>query len=370
MTMSTNSASKRPKIFDGLVEELRQSIENGEMAPGVAIPSENELVRSHGLSRVSIRSALQVLEDDGLVVKKPGKGRFVRDLSMLVDEADSLPRPINIGLDIAFDMPWYGSRIAEGIRSSHTSSWGHRLVLVDPASYTTLRPDVVDGMIIGTVSEIQNCNRIANNLLSHEIVPVLFNRISEDEQVPYVSVNYRKESQTAVESLLREGHERIGIIVQPSPSTHDIVSMRYFGYCDAMGIRPNDKNADVFLVTNDDTATDEIAEFLKDRDITALFVSYGFIAPHVFRAAAQAGRKFPEDLKILCFDDISHLSNAVNGSFSYVRMPLKRMAQDAVDYIVRRVEQSRSGTTMQTPDVLKKLYLSTIEDSANADHKD
>jgi len=369
MTSHAGLTSKRRKVFDGLVDELRQSIESGDLVPGMAIPSENDLVRSHNLSRVSIRSALQVLEDEGLVVKKPGKGRFVRDVSLPGGLSEEIMRPVNIGLDIAFDMPWYGRRIADAIRSGHSSGWNHRLVLVDSKGYDSLKPDVIDGLIVGTVSEVNDCNRVAATLLGHGIIPVLFNRISEDERVSYVAVNYRKEAASAVRTLQQQGHKRIGVITESKPHMHGAVSLRYVGYCDAMELPVNHTHPDTFFVTNDDTATEEIARFLKDSKITALFVTYGFIAPYVFRAADLAGRKYPDDLKILCFDDISHLYGAFSGSFSYVKMPLEQMAQDAADFIVRRASTKESDTASGSAEVLKQLYTATIEDAATGESR-
>lgn len=53
-------------------ESLRQKIETGDF--GNVLPSEAALMRSHGVSRNTIRRALKVLEADGLVESAPGVG--------------------------------------------------------------------------------------------------------------------------------------------------------------------------------------------------------------------------------------------------------------------------------------------------------
>ncbi|WP_435610650.1 GntR family transcriptional regulator [Streptomyces sp. C10-9-1] len=53
-------------------ESVRQQIESG--APGDALPSEAALMRSHSVSRNTIRRALKVLEADGVVESAPGIG--------------------------------------------------------------------------------------------------------------------------------------------------------------------------------------------------------------------------------------------------------------------------------------------------------
>src|SRR6516164_7428856 len=58
---------------------ISQRISRGEYAPGSQLPSESELSRELGVSRVTVREALRVLAQEGLLVKVQGKGTFVSD---------------------------------------------------------------------------------------------------------------------------------------------------------------------------------------------------------------------------------------------------------------------------------------------------
>src|SRR3954452_18017870 len=62
-----------------IADELRRAILSGELAPGVALPSERELARSHGTARNTARQAIDYLEADGLVEAQHGRGVFVRE---------------------------------------------------------------------------------------------------------------------------------------------------------------------------------------------------------------------------------------------------------------------------------------------------
>jgi GntR family transcriptional regulator len=55
---------------------LRQ-IESGQLKPGDAVDSERELARIHGVSLMTARHGLSVLEREGLVLRRPGAGTFV-----------------------------------------------------------------------------------------------------------------------------------------------------------------------------------------------------------------------------------------------------------------------------------------------------
>jgi GntR family transcriptional regulator/GntR family frlABCD operon transcriptional regulator len=61
-----------------LYELLRKNILNGIYEEGSLLPSENELCVVHGMTRPTVRHALDSLVKDGLILKKQGKGSIVR----------------------------------------------------------------------------------------------------------------------------------------------------------------------------------------------------------------------------------------------------------------------------------------------------
>jgi GntR family transcriptional regulator len=56
---------------------LRQKIERGELAPGEKLPKELDLAKTFGVSRVTLRQALSILEADGLLTRERGQGTFI-----------------------------------------------------------------------------------------------------------------------------------------------------------------------------------------------------------------------------------------------------------------------------------------------------
>lgn len=61
-----------------LYELLRKHILSGVYEEGNLLPSENELSAVHGVTRPTVRHSLDALVNDGLIVKKQGKGSIVR----------------------------------------------------------------------------------------------------------------------------------------------------------------------------------------------------------------------------------------------------------------------------------------------------
>jgi DNA-binding GntR family transcriptional regulator len=81
-----------------IADELRQQIKTGSLGPGALLPSEPELSRSHGVSRQTARAALQILEQEGLVVVRPRRGRIVRSNKRLIWHLSEFELPENTGL--------------------------------------------------------------------------------------------------------------------------------------------------------------------------------------------------------------------------------------------------------------------------------
>ncbi len=69
---------EKQNVGDMVFEQLKDSIMSGEWKPGEKMPSENELVSILGVSRISVRSALQRLSGLGLIESRRGEGTFVR----------------------------------------------------------------------------------------------------------------------------------------------------------------------------------------------------------------------------------------------------------------------------------------------------
>ncbi|MGQ0434645.1 MAG: GntR family transcriptional regulator [Microthrixaceae bacterium] len=59
-----------------IADDLRARVTRGEFAAGRLLPSESELAGSYAASRVTIRNALEVLRDEGLVDARQGLGWF------------------------------------------------------------------------------------------------------------------------------------------------------------------------------------------------------------------------------------------------------------------------------------------------------
>jgi GntR family transcriptional repressor for pyruvate dehydrogenase complex len=69
---------ERLNLGDAVLKELQRAISCGVWEPGSKIPPETELARMLGVSRVTVRGAIQKLSSLGILESKQGEGTYVR----------------------------------------------------------------------------------------------------------------------------------------------------------------------------------------------------------------------------------------------------------------------------------------------------
>jgi GntR family transcriptional regulator len=75
--MYTSIVQVRQTRYHQIADELRARVESGDYGTGRLLPSEAELSTGFAASRVTVRRALEVLRDEGLVDSRQGLGWFV-----------------------------------------------------------------------------------------------------------------------------------------------------------------------------------------------------------------------------------------------------------------------------------------------------
>lgn len=74
----------RSSLVGQVQEELRSQILDGRLSGGSQLPAEVDLARAMGVSRTSLRAAVQQLEQDGLIIRRHGYGTFVRNSPLVL----------------------------------------------------------------------------------------------------------------------------------------------------------------------------------------------------------------------------------------------------------------------------------------------
>lgn len=77
--------AEKYSLYQQLADAIRDKIYEGKYAFGEKLPSERSLAEIFGISHLTVRKALTILEEEGLLLRMQGKGTFVRTQKYFVD---------------------------------------------------------------------------------------------------------------------------------------------------------------------------------------------------------------------------------------------------------------------------------------------
>lgn len=91
----------RNPMYQQIADALREQIASGALAPDAKLPTEAELRDQYGVSRETVRKALALLVNEGLVVSARPQGHFVRRRRPMVfrPQAEFRKRPFSREMD-------------------------------------------------------------------------------------------------------------------------------------------------------------------------------------------------------------------------------------------------------------------------------
>ncbi|MEJ5253069.1 MAG: GntR family transcriptional regulator [Chthonomonadetes bacterium] len=332
-----------PTLYRQIYHTLKADIVSGHYPPGAQLPTETELMHRFGVSRVTVRHALALLQREGLVVRIPAKGTFVRHS----DQPSASPKLIALlALDVQLD--FFGKLIrgaeqeaaAHGykllVRSTDNDAEKERQCLLELQSH-------VAGFIIAPATGNQNHVHYGQ-LLVRGVPFVFIDRYLPEFNVDRVTSDNVQGGYLATRYLLELGHRRIGVISARKATT---CTERLRGYQQALeefGV-PFDPELIAHAIGKRRDGWDEYlyqgrvqteALLKLPNPPTALFAMNDLLAVGALRYLRERGIAVPEEMALIGYDGIE-LSELVSPSLTTVKQQSLRMGAEAVRLLVRRI---------------------------------
>ena len=310
------------------------------MPAGTRLQTDTEIAAEYKISRDTVRQALALLIDEGLIERTQGRGTFVRlpvastgtgtvaqeqkRIGLLLNRIDASQGYLDIlvGVEQAVKLHDYSVSFNYTERDSDQQI---RDIL-------RMRANQVAGMIIYPVGNAKYIEEIRQLQASN--FPLLFiDRYLPDLVADYVGTDNRGGGYRATEHLIILGHRRVGFIFlhQETPENTSSVLERLQGYTQAL--KTYGVPYDASLITTDlspqsASVRQSLREYLLRPDRpSAIFASNDIVALDVMHAAHLLGLQIPQDLAIIGFDDESFASR--------VNPPLTTIAQSFFDIGLR-----------------------------------
>ncbi|MET7761496.1 LacI family DNA-binding transcriptional regulator [Streptomyces sp. NPDC005336] len=164
-------------------------------------------------------------------------------------------------------------------------------------------------------------------------IPVVCNeRVPGPASLPYVGVDNAVGAALAVEHLVRAGHTRIVTVAGPQDMVAGID--RLAGYRAALGEARLEAAVAVGDFTQESGAV--AMRDLLDREprLDAVFVASDLMAVGVLRALRQAGRRVPDDVAVVGFDDME-TARYTDPPLTTVRQPIAEIGRRLARQLLR-----------------------------------
>src|SRR5437588_11935591 len=215
-----------------ILEKLQNEISSGRYKPGKRLPSEAELVRRFGASRMTVFRAMHELQSLGAVIRRVGSGTYVSSNSNTGSHVFGLLIP-ELGQTEIFEDICQG--MMEAQEAAHCSLlWGnaaapqeHEKEQVAEKLCESYISRKVSGVFFAPVefstNRYQSNHQIVAALDRARIPVVLLDRCLEPypqrSKYDLVGIDNRRTGYLATEHLIKVGAKRIALLARPNSAT-------------------------------------------------------------------------------------------------------------------------------------------------------
>ena len=317
----------------------------GGNARGVTLDA---VARAAGVSRATVsrvvngntRVAPEVRRNVERAVERLGYVPNLAARSLVTRRSDS------VGLVIAepavrlFEDPFF-PRLLRAI-GSELAARELQLVLLMPQSprdESRIQRYITSGHVDGALLvSLHGDDPLPSQLAAHGVPVVVGGRPPEQARVSFVDVDNVQGARSAVEHLIKGGRRTIATIAGPADMPAGVD--RLTGYREAL--RAAGRQVDPALeaiadFTHEGGQRSAAAMLAVRPDLDGLFVASDLMAVGAMRALRAAGRRIPEDVAVVGFDD--SIAPTLDPPLTSVRQPIEEMGREMVRLLVDDVSQ-------------------------------
>ena len=322
-------------LYRKIYLDLKKKIDCRELMPGQKLPYERELCDLYGVKRVTIRKSLEMLAQEGLIVKHMGLGSFVSG------ESPSAPASADSGATILFIMRRNENDIYHNTSSCNTRIFfemeqicrrnGYLLSYVGQDEQTSVM-DIAREHPVAGVFLVSSYHEATIRELTHMKMPtVLLNHY--DPRLLSVMPDNQHMLALVIDYLCEMEHTRIAY-VDGMPDSRN-AQERWKAFRFAMMEHGLQVDPELYFVGNwtFDGGRAAARELLKaDKLPTAVFAASDMMAAGVMEELRAAGLKIPEDISIVGYDNLD-IDVLLSPPLSSATVNFKHMCEVAFEHL-------------------------------------
>ncbi|MCM3783192.1 GntR family transcriptional regulator [Neobacillus mesonae] len=347
-------------LYQQIITSLLQEIDTGRLLPGDQVPSEKELTDKYQVSRITAKKALDLLADEGVIVRIRGKGSYVNSPETLADETENDEGSkrgscdtLLIGAIFPSYTDGYGLELQYAVEK-RIAEMGGTLIIKrsnhsiheEEEAIDSLLELGVNGIIVFPVDSKEYNQRLLKMILEGFPV-VVVDRNLKGIQACTVHTDNKTAAFKLAAFLLERGHQHIAFI-SPDPNRTSTLEDRLAGFQQAF-LASGTRLCSEYLITDipngysvksNDSHTEErelIRRLLREHpQITAFVCAEYEIAIILYKMLESMNLRVPEDCSIVCFDCPDDPFDRPR--FTHIRQYESKMGQVAVDMLYSQIK--------------------------------
>jgi len=361
---------KKVSLYEKIYNDILEGIQASKFPPGSKLPSEKELSIQYNVSRITSKKALDMLAEQNLISRMPGKGSYVmenQENEYLWQEplrnSKKQSRVIGVIMD-AFGAS-YGYQLLLGIERECKEQ---DLNFILKCTYGSKEAEIeainelldigVSGIIIMCVHD-ETYNALVLKLAVEKFPIVLIDRQLKGIPISYVGTDNYVAAKELTDWLFRHGHTRICFVSHASVMTptilerqngfvdyhleHNIITNESMWISNLKSMLPSANRGEA----SEESDLDLIEDFIrKNPKTTAFFAIEYSIGLLVYKTLQKLGQE--KEKEVVFFDGIDEIYDS-NPIFTRVKQGEYQIGTNSVQLVAERMKGKREVETRLIP---------------------
>ena len=324
---------------------VRRDIESGRLKPGARLPSEADLGRTFGASRITVGRAMRDLQNVGLIERRAGSGTFVRTAPV--------PKGLSFGLlipdlgDTEIFEPICQGMMGSPLASEHALVWGSVSGSGrsrEDSAWQMCRQYIerrVSGVFFAPLEQTPNqhdVNRRITEALDAARIPVV---LLDRPALPYprrgphdlVGIDNRRAGYVITDHVLSLGAVRAGFVALPQAAA--TVDAREAGYREALFAAGHALDR-VLTPRLDPADAEAVQAFVAAAAPDAIVCANDRTAARLMPTLLRLGHRIPADIRLVGIDDVDY-AGLLPVPLTTLRQPTHQIGEAALGTMLERV---------------------------------
>lgn len=319
-------------LYMQLAGLIRADIAQGALQPGDKLPSESEFVERYGIGRLTVREALALLVNEGLLTKMHGKGTFVRAAQ------PSQPLRVDVLLDLTdrFFVPFYLEGIERVLRKYGASCVVHNTAGSESTAAALLE-EVAQAGASGVIFQPNPAHETpspallsAFSALSQRGIPLMFIDMAyEGVEASWAIFDEKQAGHLAAQHFAECGHQYLAMIGDDGRRD---AFFRALGFEDYL----IQHNYITPVIENEEKDVGaQLQRILRENpEITGVFCYNDVLASRAVKALNARGLTVPSRISIIGCDDIL-LASAITPRLTTIVHPKSSLSAQAAEALLK-----------------------------------